>query len=321
MIFRAALIDLRVRLRSAATAAAVIVLTIALTGAVALCFRALGQQPAPTVDYGATSFGRSGFNFGTPPRAETQSGPAALSSLSTLTSSSRGDIVLVVLAGVLSVTGGVIGAMVGAGTIAGEYERETLDLAVTSQLGARGLVLTKLLTTFVYCLLLALVMLPAFSFTLVFSDVPLSSIAVASAVVLGSLLCGSAIGVFLSAALRSTAAAFLTAVALSVLLFVGGGAVYLLIGQTSLDPPTLAQLLLIPSPIAALLSSATGQLEASTALLLPPLLHASPQHPVHLFGPWQLPLPLWSMTLAIDLLATVALTLGSARLVRRSLAL
>ncbi len=305
MIRQAVLVDLRVRARSATTMVTVLVLLAAVAIAVVLCFRLLGQQPAPTVGY--ARYGLPGL--GGSVSADGSAGPSPLSSL---TSAGRGAVVLVVLAGVLAVFGGVIGAMLGAGTIAGEYERETLDLVLTTDMGARGLTTARLLATFLYCLLFALVMLPAFSFLLVFSSVPLADVLIAAAIVLGSLLCGSGVGVFFSAVLRSTVAAFLSAAAVSALLFVGGAGAYLLVAHANADPPMLAQLLLLPSPVAALLSSAAGQFQGNSVVLLPALLHASPQHPVHLAGQWQLPIPFWVLTLALDVLLTAALAaLGS----------
>lgn len=312
MIRQAVLVDLRVRARSATAMVALLVLVLAIVLAVVLCFRLLGQQPAPTVGY--ARYGLPGLGGS----VNVDGSTAARSPLSGLTSTGRGAVVLIVLAGVLAVFGGVIGAMLGAGTIAGEYERETLDIVLTTDLGARGLTLTRLLATFLSCLLFAMAMAPAFSFLLVFSTLPLSDVLIAAGIVLGSLLCGSSIGVFFSAILRSTVAAFLSAAAVSTLLFVGGAAAYLLVARTTADPPLLAQLLLLPSPVAALLSAAAGQLQGDSVVLLPALLHASPQHPVHLAGQWQLPIPFWVLTLALDVLLTATLAVLGSRSIRAS---
>jgi ABC-type transport system involved in multi-copper enzyme maturation permease subunit len=310
VIHSAVLVDLRVRFRSVTGVVAFLIMLLTLAIAIAVCFRALGQQSAPEVNYGG--YGLSGFG-----RTPTATGVSSdlRPALSTLTSTSRGMVVLVVLAGVLAVGGGLIGAVIGASSIVGEYERETLDLALTTQLGAGGVTTAKLLTTFLYTLLLALMLLPAFGFLLVFSSVPLVNLAVAAAIVVGSLLCGSAVGILCSAILRSSVAAFLCAAAVSMLLFGGGAAAYLLLLQVSGNPPLVAQLLLLPSPLAALLSSATTQLQGAETVLLPALLHASPDHPVHLIGQWQMPLPFWTLTLAID----IALTVLCLALSRRSL--
>jgi ABC-type transport system involved in multi-copper enzyme maturation permease subunit len=314
MICSAVLVDLRVRIRSMTGVIAFILLLLAMAVAIAVCYRALGQQPAPTVNYGG--YGFSGFG-----RAPAATGVSSdlRPALSTLTSSSRGMVVLVVLAGVLAVGGGLIGAIVGASSIAGEYERETLDLVLTTQLGAGGTTAVRLLTTFLYALLLALMLLPAFGFLLVFSSVPLANIAVATAIVVGSLLCGSGIGIVFSATLRSSVAAFLSAIAASILLFGGSAAAYLLLGRMSGNPPMLAQLLLLPSPVAALLSSVTAQLQGTDIVLLPALLHASPEHPVHLVGQWQLPLPFWTLTIAVDVVLTALCLVLTSRSLRRSL--
>lgn len=312
MIRQAVLIDLRVRMRSVGVVVAFLLLLAAVTVAVLVCFRTLGQQPAPNVNYGGVGFP----GFGRTTVASDASGTFR-PTLTTLTSASRGMVVLVVLAGVLAVGGGLVGAIHGAGAIAGEYERETLDLVLTTQLGGAGIMASKLLATFLYALLLALAMLPAFGFLLVFSNVPLNNLVVAAAVVAGSLLVGSAIGIFCSATLRSSVAAFFSAGALCTLLFVGGGACYYLLTQVTGPLPILVQLLLLPSPIAALLSSAAEQLQGSTTVLLPALLHASPDHPVHIIGQWQSPLPLWTVTLALDVVLTAVLVACSTRSLRR----
>jgi hypothetical protein len=312
MIRQTVLIDLRVRMRSVGLVVAFLLLLVALTIAILVCFRTLGQQPAPNVNYGGGGFS----GLGRAPVATAPSG-ALRPALTTLTSASRGLVVLVVLAGVLAVGGGLVGAIQGAGAIAGEYERETLDLVLTTQLGVGGMTASKLLTTFLYTLLVALSMLPAFAFLLVFSNVPLDNLMVAAAVVLGSLLCGSGIGIFCSATLRSSVAAFFGAGVLCTLLFVGGAACYFLLAQMTGSLPVLVQLLLLPSPIAALLSSSAEQLQGSTTLLLPALLHASPDHPVHIIGQWQSPLPLWTLTLAMDVALTAVLVALSTRSLRR----
>jgi ABC-type transport system involved in multi-copper enzyme maturation permease subunit len=312
MIRQVVLTDLRVRMRSAGVVVAFLLLLAAVTVAILVCFRTLGQQPAPNVNYGGVGFS----GFGRSAVAADTTG-ALRPALTTLTSASRGMVVLVVLAGVLAVGGGLIGAILGAGAIAGEYERETLDLVLTTQLGVGGMTAAKLLTTFLYALLLALSMLPAFGFLFVFSNVPLNNLIVAAAVVAGSLLCGSAIGIFCSATLRSSVAAFFSAGALCTTLFVGGAACYYLLTQLTGPLPVLVQLLLLPSPIAALLSSAAEQLQGSTTVLLPALLHASPDHPVHIIGRWQSPLPLWTLTLALDIVLTAVLAAFSAHSLRR----
>ena len=314
MIRSAVLVELRVRLRSGTGVVAFMILLFTLSIAITFCFRTLGQQPAPAVNYGG--FGFSGF--GSTPTATGVSSDLR-PALSTLTSASRGMVVLVVLAGVLAVGGGLMGAVFGASSIAGEYERETLDLALTTQLGVGGVTTTKLLTTFLYVLLLALMPLPVFGFLLVFSSVPVQNLAIAAAIVVGSLLCGSGIGILFSAILRSSVAAFLSATAVSILLFAGGTAAYVILMQVSGNPPLLAQLLLLSSPVAALLSSATTQLQGTDTVLLPALLHASPDHPVHLIGPWQMPLPFWTLTLTVDIVLTALCLALSRRSLRRSL--
>lgn len=313
MIRQAVLIDLRVRMRRASVSVTLLLLLAALAIAALLCFRALGQQPIPTVNYGGTGF--SGFGR---PAVPIDTSSSLRPALSTLTSASRGMVVLVALAGVLAVGGGLVGAFVGSGAIAGEYERETLDLVLTTQLGAGGLLVSKLIATFLYSLLLALTALPAFGFLLVFSSVPAQNLIVAASIVLGSLLFGSSIGIYCSATLRSSIAAFFSAAVVAGLLFVGGGAAFLLLTQVTGAPPILAQLLLLPSPVAALLSSASTQLPDSNLVLLPAFLHASPEHPVHLVGQWQVPFPFWTMTLAVDMLLTAVLLAISHRSLRRA---
>ena len=310
MIRQTVRLDLHARLRSPGTALAVLLLVLAFTLAVALAFRAFGQDPAPMVSYGVGGFGQG---FGRLPITSSDLAAEQRQATGVLTASGRGVAVLVVLGGLLAVSGAVLGAAAGAGAVAGEAERETLDLLLTTQLGLRGLIVAKLLSTALYVALLALAVLPAFGLLLVFDAPPLPVVLATAAIVLASTLCGSAIGVFFSAWTRSSVAAFLGALGLCLLLCLGGGAAYLVLERSGGEPGIAAQLLLLPNPVAALLSSSAAELQGPATLLWPALLRASPAHPVHLAGPWQLPLPLWTLTLALDALLTLVLAAAATR--------
>jgi len=307
MLWRAAYTDLRARSRGGATFVAIVVVVAIFGLAVALAFHALGQQPAPVVSFGAQNFGRSGT---------ISNGPATPTAVDALTASSRSAILLVVLGGLMSVCGAVVAATVGAASVAGEHERETIDLLLTTQLGAGGVTAVKTLSTFMYSLLVVLAAAPAFGLLLVFSSLPLESIGAALLIVLGSILLSSAIGVFFSSLTRSSAAAFLSAVGTVTFLLVGAAALYLLLSRLSSSLHVLTQLLLLPSPVAALVSSNYGQFQAPDAVLLPALLRASPAHPVHLAGAWQLPVPLWLLTITLDVVGALLLSVLTNKIIQ-----
>lgn len=304
MIAQAVLVDLRARLRGGGTTVVFVLLLALMALAAVLSFRAFGVQPTPVVGFGGEGFGRPLGGDASPDPQLT---------LQTLTAASRGVGLLIILGGLLAVCGGLIGAAVGAATFSGEYERETLDLLLTTELGPGGLTTAKLLGTFLYGALLALAVLPTFGILVVFSVLPWRDMLIAAAVVLGSVLFGSSIGVFCSARSHSVVAAVLGAVFIALLVFAGAGALYLFVAQMNGEPRMAAQLLLIPNPVAALLSSSVNELQAPTALLLPSLLRASPDHPVSVTGSWQMPVPFWVLTLALDLLGTVLLSKLAAR--------
>jgi ABC-type transport system involved in multi-copper enzyme maturation permease subunit len=310
MILEAAYVDVRSLLRGRAAFVLVAALVLAFAVVALLAFHALGQEPAPVVSYGLRGFG------GGPGPGPTDGTTTSRSGLDALTAAGRSAALLVILASLLALCGGVLAAVAGACTIAGEHERETLDLLLTTQLGARGLAVAKLLSVATFTILVVLAALPAFGLLLVFSPLPLPVLALAAGIVLTSVLLASGIGLFYSALTRSTAAAVLCAVGTVLLLFLGASAFYLFLLRFFGDPRVLAQLLLLPSPVAALLSSNYSQFDVPGALLLPALLRASPAHPVHLGGPWQLPVPFWLLTMALDLLATLLLVTLAARALR-----
>ena len=305
-MLRAALIDLRSRTRAGLTFFVVVSVAVLVMAAGLVAFHAFGQQPAPSLFYANQGFGRTGFD-------STPGPPVA--NLDVLTSASRGAAMLVVLAGTLAVLGGIIGALSGATAIAGDVERETLDVLLTTQLGAVGVAGAKLLSSWLYALLAVAAAAPVFALLFVFSPLPWLMLAAAALIILGSTLAGAAVGLFFSALTRSSPAALLSALTVVVLAFLGGGAVILGVIRAYGSASVPLQLVLLPSPVAALLSSADGQFQMPNALVLPALLRASPAHPVHLVGAAQLPIPLWCLTLALDLLIAVGLAMATARAV------
>jgi ABC-2 type transport system permease protein len=106
------------------------------------------------------------------------------------------------------------------GSIAGERERKTYDLLVTTLLPARSIVLGKLGAALAYVLLLILTSLPLESMAFLFGGVALSELLIASAGLLVTALGFGAIGLFYSSIVRgSTAATVLTYITVLLVLF------------------------------------------------------------------------------------------------------
>lgn len=107
-----------------------------------------------------------------------------------------------------------------AGSIAGEKERKTYDLLVTTLLPARSIVLGKLGAALVYVVLLILTGLPLESMAFLFGGVSLSEVIIAVLGMLVTALAFASIGLFYSSIVRSsTSATVLSYVTVLMVLF------------------------------------------------------------------------------------------------------
>jgi ABC-2 type transport system permease protein len=138
------------------------------------------------------------------------------------------------------------------GSIAGERERKTYALLVTTLLPARSIIMGKLGAALVYVILLILTSLPLESIAFLFGGVALSELLIASVGLLVTALGFGSIGMFYSSITRSsTMATVLTYITVLLTLFALPllGFVFVLpiaaIGASPFDDPTLPVLIIL----------------------------------------------------------------------------
>ena len=117
--------------------------------------------------------------------------------------------------------------------IAGERDRQTLDLLLSTQVSALWIVLGKILASLSYIFLLLLAALPLFSMAFLFGGVSPGQIALAFVISLVSALTLGAIGVFLSVLIRRGPTATVLAYAVTFLLLIGTPVLSIFIGNCS----------------------------------------------------------------------------------------
>ena len=176
--------------------------------------------------------------------------------------------------------------------IAGERDRQTLDLLLSTRVSSLGIVLGKLLSSLSYVLLLLLAALPVFSLAFLFGGVSPRQIVTVFALSLVTAVTLGAIGVALSTLVRRGQMATVLTYAVTFFLVFGTGVVSAFVlalvsaarGTTAGAPPPLAL-----NPVAALLSAMSG---------LDGFLPSMPQ--LLLTGPGGPALDLWQANLIAD---------------------
>ena len=175
--------------------------------------------------------------------------------------------------------------------IAGERDRQTLELLLSTQVSALWIVLGKLLASLSYVFLLMVASLPLFSLVFLFGGVSPGQVALAFVISLVSALTLGAIGVFLSVVIRRGPTATVIAYAVTFIFLIGTPllTVFLfLAADGAMDDSPLLVLPLALNPLAAL-ASATLALGFDSVPLL--------GRPASGTGDW---LALWHISMVVD---------------------
>lgn len=297
MIFHRSLAtDLRLTMRSWSTAAA-LVFVVALAALFALAaYSTVGAQlrggaPTPTAFTGTTGVAAQ------PP------------TLSMVIAAERGVSLTFALLLFLLVAACVAAGVRGATAIVGEKERQTYDLLWTTRLTTASFLWTKFVGVLAFAALVMLMTAPVFGLAAVYEGSPWRSVAAALVVIAAAVSASAATGLLFSSAASSTLSASL----LTVLAILGGmlAAAAIYEAAAAYGFGSAWQVVLFASPPAALLSTVVADFHTPLTLLLPAVVRASPDHPVHVAWAVQNPFPLWSVT-AVLLFAVTIVLLSSA---------
>jgi ABC-type transport system involved in multi-copper enzyme maturation permease subunit len=201
-----------------------------------------------------------------------------------------------------------------AGSIAGERERQTYDLLMTTLLSPLQIVLGKLSSALAFALLLIFSSLPIAGISLLFGGVSAAELVIGIVGLVMTAVCYAAVGLFWSAAMRTTLAATVMAQGSIILLLLGIPFLFvissLLVGAWSdMSSPVyilIVGLLLSMHPFTALGISAATIASGEDALMV-----SIPS----LQGDLLLPSP-WLVYLVISLLLTILMLLLTVRMVR-----
>lgn len=141
--------------------------------------------------------------------------------------------------------------------IAGERDRQTLDLLLSTQVSSLWIVLGKILSSLSYVILLLVAALPTFSLAFLFGGVSPRQIGLSFVISLASGLTLGTIGVFLSVLVRRGQIATVLAYAVTFLLLIGTAiaSAFIAVATNGSNPVVLFPLVL--NPLAAL-GSATA---------------------------------------------------------------
>ena len=175
--------------------------------------------------------------------------------------------------------------------IAGERDRQTLELLLSTQVSALWIVLGKLLASLSYVFLLMVASLPLFSLVFLFGGVSPGQVALAFVISLVSALTLGAIGVFLSVLIRRGPTATVIAYAVTFMLLIGTPllTIFLFLAtDSSMDDSPLLVLPLALNPLAALASATLASVFDGVPLLGLPASGS---------GDW---LALWHISLIVD---------------------
>ena len=175
--------------------------------------------------------------------------------------------------------------------IAGERDRQTLELLLSTQVSALWIVLGKLLASLSYVLLLMVASLPLFSLVFLFGGVSPGQVALAFVISLVSALTLGAMGVFLSVLIRRGPTATVIAYAVTFMLLIGTPllTIFLFLAtDSSMDDSPLLVLPLALNPLAALASATLASVFDGVPLLGLPASGS---------GDW---LALWHISLIVD---------------------
>lgn len=111
-----------------------------------------------------------------------------------------------------------VAPVLAAGSIAGERERQTFDLLLTTQLSMRQLVFGKIIASLIYCVLLLAAMTPLMGIVFLIGSVDMTQLIITLMVVLSHIVLHTCIGVYWSA--RATTPLSATGMTLASVLFI-----------------------------------------------------------------------------------------------------
>jgi ABC-type transport system involved in multi-copper enzyme maturation permease subunit len=154
--------------------------------------------------------------------------------------------------------------------IAGERDRQTLDLLLGTQVSSMGIILGKILSSLSYVFMLLLAALPVFSLAFLFGGVSPRQLGLVFIISLASALTLGTIGVFLSVMVRRGQIATVLAYSVTFLLLIGTiiAAVFIEATSSGSSPNNTAMMLpLIFNPLAALASTLTGIFPSSMQVI------------------------------------------------------
>ena len=152
--------------------------------------------------------------------------------------------------------------------IAGERDRQTLDLVLSTQVPSLWIVLGKLLASLSYVFLLMLAALPLFSLVFLFGGVSPGQVVLAFAISLASALTLGSIGVLISVLVRRGQIATVLTYAVAFLLLVGTTMLSVFMASTSSGTiPVEVVSPLVLNPLAALASATAPSLFPGVPLL------------------------------------------------------
>ncbi len=190
--------------------------------------------------------------------------------------------------------------------IAGERDRQTLDLLLGTQVSSLGIVLGKILSSLSYVFMLLLAALPIFSLSFLFGGISPRQVGLSFLISLASALTLGTIGVFLSVLVRRGQIATVLVYSVTFLLLIGTtiATVFIQASTRGSMPNTAMMLPLVLNPLAALASTLTGMFPSST---------------LSLGGSASVPgsgLPLWQANLIADALLVLVFLFLAAALLR-----
>ncbi len=182
--------------------------------------------------------------------------------------------------------------------IAGERDRQTLDLLLATQVSSLWIILGKILSSLSYVLLLLIAALPIFSLVFLFGGVSPRQLALAFAISVATALTLGTIGVFLSTLVRRGPTATVLAYAVTFLMLMGSVAASTFISITMNSTP--GQRLAVTLPLVVNPMAALGSAMVSSFFLGAPLYLSTSSSP-------GTGMPLWQANLLADAVIVVVL--------------
>ena len=205
--------------------------------------------------------------------------------------------------------------------IAGERDRQTLDLLLSTQVSSLSIVLGKILSSLSYVFLLMLAALPVFSMAFLFGGVSPDQVGLVFLISLVSALTLGTIGVFLSVLIRRGQMATVLAYSVTFLLLVGTLALSVFIGMAT-EPTrtgnvqTVVILPLALNPLAALASAIASPFMPELPLMGTSSSYYSYYGTTSSYGQGGSWLALWHISLVVDTVLCVVFLLLAATLLR-----